>query len=438
MQTQVVLEELPTMPVVNPPSSTWRFRTLIAFRFAFSYFVLYNIPFPIGALPYTDAANDKYQELWHHVVPWVAKHFLHLGYDITVFSNGSGDTTYDYVLVLCFAALAFITTLAWSWLDRAQTSYPRLYAWFRLYMRLALANAMIAYGAFKVIPSQFPAMSLSNLMQTYGDSSPMGLLWKFMGASTAYTIFAGCCELLGGLLLLIPRLTTLGSLVSTAVLSNVLMLNMSYDVPVKLYSFHLLLMAMVLVIPDAKRLADFFVLNREARPARAVNLFDRPQFNRAALVLQLGLGVIFAATYFYQSEQAIRSDTSHPPFYGVWSVDEFSLDGQVVTPEPSHTTRWNRILFEFTEVMTIQPLTGSPQNFRLEINQDKKTLTLTRRIEPDFKAEFTFDNSQPEIMSLEGQFSGHPTTAKLHRTNVPSFLLRTRGFHWINEYPFNR
>jgi uncharacterized membrane protein YphA (DoxX/SURF4 family) len=115
--------------------------------------------------------------------------------------------------------------------------------WLRVYVRYVLAAAMLGYGMAKVFKSQFPAISDMRLMQPYGDSSPMALLWNFMGFSTAYTIFVGAAEVLGGLLLLFRRTATLGALVVIAVMSNIVMLNFCYDVPVKLYSVHLWLMA---------------------------------------------------------------------------------------------------------------------------------------------------------------------------------------------------
>jgi uncharacterized membrane protein YphA (DoxX/SURF4 family) len=42
----------------------------------------------------------------------------------------------------------------------------------------------------------------------------MGLLWAFMGMSHAYSFFGGVGEMLGGLLLLVPSFTALGSLVT--------------------------------------------------------------------------------------------------------------------------------------------------------------------------------------------------------------------------------
>ena len=87
----------------------WHLAKRIAFRFVFTYFVLYIIPFPLEYLPFTTTLIQKYTDLWQTIVPWVGKHFLHLSYDITVFTNGSGDTTYNYVQVLCFLALAALS-----------------------------------------------------------------------------------------------------------------------------------------------------------------------------------------------------------------------------------------------------------------------------------------------------------------------------------------
>jgi uncharacterized membrane protein YphA (DoxX/SURF4 family) len=51
------------------------------------------------------------------------------------------------------------------------------------------------------------------------------MLWSFMGASLAYTICGGICEVVGGTLLLLRRTTTLGAMVSFGVLLNIALLN---------------------------------------------------------------------------------------------------------------------------------------------------------------------------------------------------------------------
>src|ERR1043165_7168728 len=164
----------------------WRGPTLIAFRFMFFYFLLYNIGTFIDLFPFTDYIAEKYEAFWQKIIPWVAGHILHLASPITIFSNGSGDTTYDYVKVLTQLVIAVVATLLWSVLDSRRREYRTLHQWFMLLLRIALGIIMISYGAVKVIKSQFPDLSLGRILQPYGDSSPMGLLWTFMGASKSY------------------------------------------------------------------------------------------------------------------------------------------------------------------------------------------------------------------------------------------------------------
>ena len=257
----------------------WRLPTRIAFRFVFAYFLLYVLPFPLAHLPHGDA-----------VISWVGRSVLHVNYKLTDVFTGSSDMAYHYVQLLCTLTLAAAATILWSLLDSRRKHYERMHQWLRLGVRLLLGSAMIGYGMAKLIPTQMPAPALSTLIQPYGQSSPMHLLWTFMGASSGYEMFAGAAEMLGGILVFFPALTTLGALVLIAVLSNVFMLNMCYDVPVKLFSFHLLLMAVFLAAPDLRRLSDLFLYRRKAQLKASPPLFKRKWLNRGLLALQFASG----------------------------------------------------------------------------------------------------------------------------------------------------
>ena len=442
MQPQMQMQPEPRTPMQEMNASPrWHIAQRIAFRFVFAYFVLYIIPFPVEQLPFTTALIEKYNNFWHAIVPWVGKHILHLSYDITVFQNGSGDTTYNYVQVLCFLTLAAAAALIWSALDRRRLSYERLHQWLRLYIRFSLASAMIGYGAVKVIPLQMPAPFLTRLIEPYGDSSPMGLLWTFIGASKGFEIFTGCAEMLGGVLLILPRTTLLGALICLADTTQIFILNMCYDVPVKLYSFHLLLMSVILIAPDLRRLANLFLFNRSVEAVKSYQFFQRKWLNRGALALQILFGLYLIGSSFYggyQQSKVYGERAPKPPLYGIWLVDEFSVDGQVRPPLLTDTTRWQRVIFQFNGSLTIQPMSGPNQGFRLDLNAENKTLSLGKRDDPDWKAELTFEESNPELMTLEGELDGRRTYAKLVRFDESKFLLKSRGFHWIQEYPFNR
>lgn len=74
----------------------------------------------------------------------------------------------------------------------------------------------------------------------------------------------------------------------------------------------------------------------------------------------------------------------------------------------------------------------------LKLDQSKKSFTLTKRADPNWKADFYYRDGEKDVLLLEGELDSHKVSAKLHRVNESEVLLTSRGFHWINEYPFNR
>ena len=50
----------------------------------------------------------------------------------------------------------------------------------------------------------------------------------------------------------------------------------------------------------------------------------------------------------------------------------------------------------------------------------------------------TFKQPEPGLLILEGRFDGADVSARLRRQDDAPPLLISRGFHWINEYPYNR
>ena len=132
---------------------------------------------------------SKPTEWLHQFIPWVGD--LVFGVEITTFTNGSGDTTYDYVLSFVMLVLAVVGGAIWSLLDRNKLSYVKLYYWLSVAVRFYVGLMLINYGLVKVIKLQFSYPSFHKLLQDYGDSSPMGLAWTFLGFSKGYNLFIG-------------------------------------------------------------------------------------------------------------------------------------------------------------------------------------------------------------------------------------------------------
>ncbi|GAT12064.1 hypothetical protein [Mycolicibacterium novocastrense] len=153
-------------------------------------------------------------------------------------------------------------------LDRRRASYPRLSAWFFVFLRMFLGAQMLLYGFAKVIPIQMPAPPLSALLRPYGDFSPVSVLWLQVGSSYPYEILLGSAEVLAGTLLFVPRTATLGALLSLLGMGQVFVLNMTFDVPVKILSFHLVLMSLVLLAPQVRELANVSCCTARPHPSR--------------------------------------------------------------------------------------------------------------------------------------------------------------------------
>jgi hypothetical protein len=413
----------------------WTHTQRLAFRLASVYLVLYCLPFPLGTFPHTVRAAQKYESLWLTLVPWVGKHLLRLHHEIVISNNCSGDTTYDYVKVVCYLGLACVAAVLWSFLDRSYSEHERPHQWLRVYVRLSVGAAMLMYGAAKIFVMHFPPPNLYKLLDPLGNYSRMSLLWTFMGASRHYTVFAGCLQMLGGVLLFVPRLTTLGALINIAVFSNILALNLGYDLPVKLYTLHVLVLCFFLILPDSRRLIRFFVLNQGVAPSPEVGLFRRPRLNSGATVAQWMLGGVLVCLLLYQAhdhEKRFFGAESRPPFYGIWTVDELVVNGRVLPPLSTDYTRWQRAVFQFPNEIGIQSMNGLWVRYWLREDMVKKTLAMGDLRESNPTFEFTFSNPDSRVLTLVGR-DRDGIRVKLHRLDETQFALLETGFHWIDE-----
>lgn len=446
---QAVVASHPTPEPERAPAlvARWKPATRIAFRFCVVYFGLYIVLTQMLTSLLFAATNDGGAFELDNLAPvkaaivWAGAHVFRIAHPIVTYQTGSGDRAYDWIEVACIAALAILGTLVWCILDRKRESYPKLYAWFRLFARFSLAATMLTYGAIKAIPVQMPAPGLNRLLERYGNFSPMGVLWASIGASRAYEIFAGCAELLGGTLLVFPRTTTLGALVCLADATEVFLLNMTYDVPVKLLSFHMILLALFLLAPDAKRLANFFVLDRAAARPSNQSLFRSVRKNRIAFAAQVLAGIFLIGANVHGSAEASKMYGAASPksqLYGIWNVENFVVDGQPRPPLLSDAVRWRRIVFDYPEYTTVYSMKDAEQFYGAKIDAKAGTLILTKYSDKNWKADFSFSRPDASHLILNGTMDRQKIHAEFQLLDRSKFLLVQRCFHWVQDYPFNR
>lgn len=430
---------------IETPTRRWSLPTRLAFRFCLIYFSLYclyvQVVGALIAIPRVDIPDLSTLPPLRPLVFFAARHVFGITRDLVYEGSGSGDKTYDWVMLFCFLAVSLAATLVWSILDRRRMSYPRVHAWFRLFLRFGIAGQMLSYGLAKLFPMQMPFPYLTKLLEPYGDFSPMGALWFSIGASPAYEMLCGSAEVLAAILLFLPRTALLGALFTMGVTSEIFILNMTYDVPVKILSFHLLLMALFLAAPDLSRLADFFLRDRPVASSSAPTLFRSIRANRIAAFAQL----LFAAWLLGTAVYAAWGDwgkygaaAPKSPLYGIWTVDKLIIDNHERSPLLDDYGRWRRIVFDYPQYMTFQRMDDTFGGFAAAIDETSHTIALTKGDDRRWKGTLHYQRPAADRMTLDGTLGTEPTHLELTLVDRNKFTLVSRGFHWVQEYPFNR
>jgi hypothetical protein len=426
-------------------TAPWPLTLRIAFRFCFVYFSLFclyvQIVGSLIAIPKVDIPDLATLPPLRPLVFFVASHLFGIHSDLVYTGSGSGDKTYDWVMIFCFLVLTTLATALWTILDRRRLAYPRLFAAFVLFLRFGVGGQMLGYGLAKLFPMQMPFPSLTRLLEPYGNFSPMGALWYSIGASPAYEMLCGSAEVLAAILLFIPRTALLGALVTVGVTSEIFILNMTYDVPVKLLSFHLLLMALFLASPEFTRLATFFLTDRSVAPSNAPRLFHSPRTLRIALIAQLTFAAWLIGTSVYGAWGEwgqYGAGAPKSPLYGIWNIDKLVLDGQERSPLLGDYGRWKRLLFDSPESLRYQRMDETFGGYTAAINPATQTIALTKSDDKNWKGTLHYTHSTPGTMTLDGNLGNQSTHMDVTLMDRNKLMLVSRGFHWVQEYPFNR
>jgi len=423
----------------------WGLGVRIAFRFCFLYFGLYCLLTWIlwGMIPLVGYEIPDLGTLppFREIVIWTAGHVFAYKQSLVYSGSGSGDKVFDWVQVFCFIAIALLGTCVWSAVDRRRTHYESVYTWFHVFLRFAVAGQLFEYGITKVIPMQMPFPFLTRLLERFGDFSPMGVLWYSVGAAPAYERFVGTAELVGGLLLIIPGTSMLGALICLADMIEVFAINMTYDVPVKLFSFHMILMALLLLLPDRRRLVQFCFQDCAVQRPRTRRLFARVHANRIAVAGQIILGLSLLATVLYQASHDWPKFGGGAPksaLYGIWNVDEMRIDGVIRSPLLTDYERWRRVVFDGPGSMAFERMDDSFGTFTSVFDPKQSTLALSKRGDRKSTGQLSVLQQGHGHMALGGKLGPHRITMQLTLMDRSKFLLVSRRFHWIQDYPFNR
>jgi len=426
------------------PQPVWPLWKKILFRFCFVYLALQIAPWTwLDYIPGAYYVTTYYYQFNDWLVNFFNSHVFHIR-PVLVPINGSGDTSYGWTQLWMFLCLAAVGCIVWSIIQRKKANYIKLNYWLCLVTRYFVAITSLSYGILKLYALQMPFPNLHQLATPLGDLLPMRFSWMFIGYSGPYQIFSGIMETIAGLLLLYRRTATLGILLATAVFMNVMMLNLTYDIPVKIFSMQLTFCCLFLLANEAERIICFFILNKPAATCSLYHYtYPKKWMRITRVVLKLGIITVavimpFINNYDYY-KQVHTPPKPQPVKNGVYDVAVYSINKQNIPASMSDTMRWHDVIFEngMGSIKTTDTLFRQRYRrayFSYNLDSAQHTLLFKKfAADSNYILNLHYDLPDSNTIRLWGLQRSDSLYVELKRTNK-SFQLAEKQFHWLSEY----
>ncbi len=424
------------MTTVDLKNIEWNSIEKFTFRFLFVYYFFIIFPFPFGKMPFNIGLVifDWITKFWEITTPLFGKYILQLSSDANVTTYASSDTHFHYALLIFQPFLALVIATLWTAIDRKRKQYKKLYLYLITALRYYLAITMISYGFSKIFPSQFGIMQQTTYLTTYGDSSPMNMLWAFMSHSTNYQQFGGYLELIGGLLLLHRKTYILGAISSFGVMLNVFALNLAFNVWVKLYSGSLLLMSIVIITPELKKLVKLFVFNKSVSFSSIQPYFKEKKWNRVALAIKIVFIITILISKTQDHIKRSKNVTSATPLFGIQNVQQFSLNKNTTLSSAKDSIRWKHLLIDKRSGIIIT-MDDKKHRFAQKIDTLKKTITFESYRDSTNNYKFNYTKTG-DLLKLSGIHRSDTLNIILKEKKKNEFKLEKERFNWVTDFFF--
>ena len=283
---------------------------------------------------------------------------------------------------------------------------------------------------------------LHQLATPLGDLLPMRFAWYFIGYSRLYQFFSGAMEMLAALLLLYRRTVSLGVLIATGVFFNVMMLNLCYDIPVKIFSMQLVFTCLFLLTNESRRLINFFILNKPAPLSGIYHFRYTKRWMRISRIVLKSLIIIVALLLpFYQSYGAYRlslSTIKQPVKNGIYAVTEYRINQKELPLSMLDTIRWQDLIFEdgLGSVKSKDTIFRQRYNrgyFSYSSDTANHMLFFKKHYDDMFHIlELKYTMPDSNTITLAG-LKGSDSLYVVLKLTKRHFQLAERQFHWLSE-----
>lgn len=396
-----------------------------------------TIPFPMEYLP---DPGSMLRPVTEPLTQWFGGMVLGLGSSFS--SPILSDTTGLYVHLLLLSILSLVTALSWVLAERRfnlrHCSESVVVSYLSRFAAYVLALSLFDYGFNKVFKWQFYLPEPNTLFATVGDTPRDLLYWTVMGASRPYTMFMGGMEVLAAVLLLFRRTRMLGGMLAFGIMVNVVAVNFSFDISVKVYSSILLLLSLALLLPERKRLLRLVSGGQSETavstlPAGIHGTSEILPHRRYVILKSLAIGTILFGTLApYAARSNFNDDTAdRPPFHGAYRVnpigseaDSHMMDGGTRKRAPY------RLFVHRRGYLIIDYGQGQMEDYRMRIDTVTGTGVLVNPRSGEQTAIRIVRDGSGRAARLECVIDGERRNIGLSPIDLTDLQLLKNEFHW--------
>jgi hypothetical protein len=319
----------------------------------------------------------------------------------------SADSFWGYIIIISLFVISLLIALIWSAVAKKKR-HPKLFYYLHTITRYYLAFSLLAYGISKIFWNQFFIPDWG-LVTTLSDLVPQHVLWSFMATSRSYQFFGGLMEIIPALFLLFRRTSVLGALLAIAVLINILMLNIGYDVSLKLILFHLIVFAVYVLAPNIKKLFSFFVLNQNIQLTKVQPVIVAKKKKRLYLILKLCLIVSVVFTDIKTNVDRINEKARFPAasILGMHQIGEYHIKQDSL---PCDLVCWKKINISPDNQVFIQYMNDSIAYYASKLDTTKRSLELLSKDDSLFKCRLNYNKVSSDKWMFRGTLKNDPVS----------------------------
>jgi hypothetical protein len=388
------------------------------------YGVLF-IPFPFYIIPFQ---KNIVQFIFERPLRFIVVNTFNIPIQNTEITS---DSAMMYALFMLLFLLSIITVSIINLIKIWKEYEDITFNIFSIILNYYLSLQLLKYGCHKLFKGQFYLPEPNILYTPFGSLDKDILYWSTMGVSHSYNMFMGMLEIIPALLLMHKKTRVLGLLMTLAVFINIVAINFSFDISVKLYSLFLLALTIVLLLPYLNSFYSYFINSEKTTLPKHKNISFKSSFISISLKSFVILFIFTESLLPYINTMNWNDDKQLRPYlHGAYEVQKaFDLRGDKISLDSFSI---KRIFIHRNGYIIFQDNNDRMQDFKLDIDQNKSEFILTdyelnqREISYQYKEEY-------KILLLRYFAENNEFRLELKALDWEELPVLQDDFHWMIE-----